>query len=583
MGRSREYVLRLPTMSEVRAAQRQATDALAGGLDSVAAASKRLERQTEDLAQERPRSTDGRGEKGGRIAVVRGGQEGGGGRKVPAGTGAQRRGAEGVARGAAEERRGRGSPGHCVAAPAFRDPRPARARALARAARAAAGAAAGAQGSRRRSHQGCAGASGRGAAQLREALERSRELFRRAALEGDLANLGQESKELAREQRQWNQQVASADSTRAAQAERELAARADSLAAALDRLAQGAGRFGAAGAARRRRRAGQAGGRADAAGRRRQRAGAARPSAAAGRASRAGTGAVERPAAAGARGDATGVAAGSGRGHRSGARRNQPSRRAPARGAGAAPRRATSRAAAMRAEQGAIEEGVQRLLEQMRQAAGKNALVSPQIGAALGGAQRQMQRTREAISNATPNTREGAEQAGGAVDGLNAAAYQLLRARGETCQEPHPARGSRRRSSAWPSSRSSRAAWDNRVPGCCRWRAAAAIGEQLRQLGARQRALAEELERLKGRAICPGPARWPTRRRTWLGGWKAGRIDRQVVERQERLFRRMLDAGRTLQGREEDERRSARARPRPTTACTCLPRSAPGSWTTTTA
>jgi hypothetical protein len=36
---------------------------------------------------------------------------------------------------------------------------------------------------------------------------------------------------------------------------------------------------------------------------------------------------------------------------------------------------------------------------------------------------------------------------------------------------------------------------------------------------------------------------------------EAGRLDRQVVERQERLFRRMLDAGRTLQGREEDERK----------------------------
>jgi hypothetical protein len=36
---------------------------------------------------------------------------------------------------------------------------------------------------------------------------------------------------------------------------------------------------------------------------------------------------------------------------------------------------------------------------------------------------------------------------------------------------------------------------------------------------------------------------------------EGGRIDRQIVERQERLFRRMLDAGRTLQGREEDERK----------------------------
>ena len=43
----------------------------------------------------------------------------------------------------------------------------------------------------------------------------------------------------------------------------------------------------------------------------------------------------------------------------------------------------------------------------------------------------QMQRTREAIASAAPNQREAAEQAGGAVDALNAAAHQLLRARGD--------------------------------------------------------------------------------------------------------------------------------------------------------
>jgi hypothetical protein len=35
---------------------------------------------------------------------------------------------------------------------------------------------------------------------------------------------------------------------------------------------------------------------------------------------------------------------------------------------------------------------------------------------------------------------------------------------------------------------------------------------------------------------------------------EAGRLNRQTIERQERLFRRMLDAGRTLQGEDQDER-----------------------------
>ena len=61
-GRSREFVLRLPTMSEVRAAQREATDAVAGQLDSVLNASRRVERQTDDLARERLRPR-GQGER----------------------------------------------------------------------------------------------------------------------------------------------------------------------------------------------------------------------------------------------------------------------------------------------------------------------------------------------------------------------------------------------------------------------------------------------------------------------------------------------------------------------------------------
>ena len=60
LGRSREFVLRLPTMSEVRAAQREATDAVASQLDSITQASRRVERQTDDLARERSRPTDAR-------------------------------------------------------------------------------------------------------------------------------------------------------------------------------------------------------------------------------------------------------------------------------------------------------------------------------------------------------------------------------------------------------------------------------------------------------------------------------------------------------------------------------------------
>ena len=74
--------------------------------------------------------------------------------------------------------------------------------------------------------------------ELREVLERSRDLFRRAALEGDLANLEQEARELADRQEQWTEEVTAADSARAAAEERNIAAETDLLAQALEQLVE---------------------------------------------------------------------------------------------------------------------------------------------------------------------------------------------------------------------------------------------------------------------------------------------------------------------------------------------------------
>jgi hypothetical protein len=208
----------------------------------------------------------------------------------------------------------------------------------------------------------------------------------------------------------------------------------------------------------------------------------------------------------------------------------------------------------VRAEQGAIEEGVQRLLEQVRKAGGKNALVPPDIGASLGAAQKQMQRTREAIANATPNAREGAEQAGGAVDALNAAAYQLVRARGDV-QGAGSGSGLAEALERMAQLAQQQGGLGQQGAGMLPMAGNGALREQLRQLGLKQRALAEELQKLRGGGNLPGAGEMADEAKDLAKRLEGGRIDRQIVERQERLFRRMLDAGRTLQGREEDERK----------------------------
>ena len=550
-GRSREYVIRLPTMSEVRAAQRQAMTSVSGRLDTLAAESRRLERQTEDLARERPRG-EGNGERSGESLSFEQAKRAEGvaqsqqelvkqAEEIGKSLEALRRSAEaaGIADSAwqRELQEIRGQLDRAIS-PELRERLAELQEALkqldAEASKEALSRLAEAQ------------------KELREAIERSRELFRRAALEGDLANLTQEARELAKEQRRWNEQVAGSDSARAAEAERQLAARADSLARSLDKVAEAA-----EGEQRQQRleQAGQQAGRA--AGEMRQ----------ASRSAQQG----QRPQAR-QQGEQASESL-EPLGDRLQQERQEmqqewrqevtqaidralaeTGRLAERQLAVAEALRSGDPTASVRADQGAVEESVQRLLEQVRKTAGKNALVPPGIGAALGAAQQQMEKTRDAIGSAASNPREAAEQAAGAVDALNAAAHQLLRARGDVSGAASGS-GLAEALERMAELAKQQGALGQQGAGLLPMAGAGAIQEQLRQLGAKQRALAQELERMRGRGDIPGAGELSDEANELARRLEAGRLDRQVVERQERLFRRMLDAGRTLQGREEDQQK----------------------------
>ena len=559
VGRSREYILRLPTMSEVRAAQRQASEAVSSRLDSVAAASKQLERETDDLAREQPRASDGRGEKSGQSLSFEEAKKAEGvahsqqelvrqAEELKQSLEALRKSAEAAGLGDSAWQRElseiRDQLDRALS-PELRQ----RLQELQNALK---------ELDAERTKEALERLA-EAQKETREALERSRELFRRAALEGDLANLSKESKDLAQEQRDWNRQVSTADSARAAQAERELAARADSLGAALDRLGKQVD------GEQRQQRLDAAGSQAQQAGRQMKQAASASQQGQRPQARQKGEQAAQslEPLGDQLQQEREGMqqewrqevvaAIDQALAETSRLAERQLAVQEQLRNGG-------ETGSAVRGEQGAIEEGVQRLLEQVRQAAGKNALVPPEIGAALGGAQQQMQRTREAIANATPNAREGAEQAGGAVDALNAAAYQLVRARGDV-QGAGSGSGLAEALERMAQLAQQQGGLGQQGAGLLPMAGSGAIREQLRQLGARQRALAEELQKLKGGGDLPGAGELADEAKDLAKRLEGGRLDRQVVERQERLFRRMLDAGRTLQGKEEDERKERQSTP----------------------
>jgi hypothetical protein len=553
LGRSREFVLRLPTMSEVRAAQRKATESVASLLDSITNASRRVERQTDDLARERARPAGGLGGKDGESLSYEEAQRAEG---VAKSQEELIRQAESLEKSLEALRRSAEAAGvHDTAwqrqlseirsqleralSPELREKLAGLQQALKDL---------NAEGAKNALQQ-----LAEAQKQLREALERSRELFRRAALEGDLANLSQESKELAREQREWNQQVASGDSARSALAERQLAARADSLATALEQIAKDF--FGQE-----------------------------KPTAMQDLAQQAGkaSGHMEQAARSAERGQRPQARQQGEEASRSLAplsdqlqQRRQEMQREWRRQVVEAIDQAlseTSRlaerqlkvqeqlrergepSASTRAEQAAIEEGVQKVLEQVRQASGKNALVPPQIGAALGAAQMRMQEAREAISSAAPNTREAADQAGGAVDGLNAAAHQLLRARGDVSGSQSGS-GLAEALERLAQLAKQQGGLGQQGAGMLPMAGSGAIREQLQRLAAKQRALAQELEKMRGEGNIPGAGDMADEAAELSRRLEGGRLERRTVERQQRLFRRMLDAGRTLQGREEDEKK----------------------------
>src|SRR2546427_3040242 len=216
-------------------------------------------------------------------------------------------------------------------------------------------------------------------------LERSQELFRRAAAEGALASLAADAEDLKRRQGEWNRDDAARPDSVAAARQRALAERADSLAAGIDQVAKdlGAPRPSLARPAQAARNARAA----------MQRAARAADDRQAGEAQQAGQQAEQQleDVPDQLRGQRDSLA------QQWRAEALAALDRALSETAALAKRqegvaealRSGEAGAATRSHQASIEEGTDAVGRQVREAAGKHALVSPQLEGALGFAKRQ--------------------------------------------------------------------------------------------------------------------------------------------------------------------------------------------------
>lgn len=551
VGWSREYVLRIQTLTELRADQRRETTSLQRRLDSLAAESKRLERQTEDLARSQPRDATKQGDNSDNLSFEQA-------KKAEAVAESQQElmtQAEQARQALQELQKNAETAGLADSAlmarlaevqqqldkaltPEIR----AKLEELRQALK---------ELDAERTQDALKDLAEK-QKELREALERSRELFERAAMEGQLESLAQDAKELQKDQAEWNKQVEAADSQRAAAAEQALAKKADALSSELQQLSEQMKDHPSGD------KIDQSAQRANKAA---QKMGQASKSAKSGQKQKAKSEGEEAEKELAPMGDdleeereqmaqewrdevmaqldqaladvsrlgekQLSVSQGFERGES---------------------------AAKLRADQGAVEEGVQRLQDQVRQAAGKNALISPEIATSLAAASRFMQQARDAVSSANANPREAGDRAGDALDALNSAAHGLLRARGDVGGSESGS-GLAEAMEKMGELAKQQGQLGEQGASLIPQLGAGGAPQQMQQLAAQQRALAQELEKLRGQGNMPGAGEMANEAEELAQRLQAGRLDRQTVERQERLFRRMLDAGRTLQGEQEDEQK----------------------------
>lgn len=210
----------------------------------------------------------------------------------------------------------------------------------------------------------------------------------------------------------------------------------------------------------------------------------------------------------------------------------------------------------VRAAQAATRDGVDRVLERLQGAAGKNALIPPALGAALGFARNQMDEALEALQQATPNARAAGDGAGQALDGLNALAAQLVRARSDV-QGAESGSGLQEALERMAQLAQQQGAMAGQSGAMLPLMSSGGqmLLQELRALAAQQRQLQAELERLQAQGDLAGAGGLADEAGEIARRLEAGVLDRQVVERQERLFRRLLDQGRMLRGEEEDEKK----------------------------
>jgi hypothetical protein len=210
----------------------------------------------------------------------------------------------------------------------------------------------------------------------------------------------------------------------------------------------------------------------------------------------------------------------------------------------------------LRAEQGALQQGVERVGEQIEKAGQRSTHVSPQAQGAVGDARRRVQQATERTAESQRGGTDAAPAMQEAAQALNRAAAALVKDR-EQVGQAQTASGfaemleRMREMAKQQGSLNAQAQGLLPIPG---QRMSAQGQAQARGIAEQQRNLADRLDDAGQNSSSSRAAELAREMRQIAEALDAGRMDPTLVERQQRLFRRLLDAGLTLEKEERDDR-----------------------------
>ncbi len=212
----------------------------------------------------------------------------------------------------------------------------------------------------------------------------------------------------------------------------------------------------------------------------------------------------------------------------------------------------------LRGEQSALQQGMEKAQERMGKAGQKSSLVSPKSQRAMADARRQVEQATKQSGEGQQGGKESADAMKQAADAMNQAAASLVRDRertnaassasgfAEAMQEMQKLAGQQ---GALNAQASGLMPQPGQGAGAQKQQAL----DKARQLAQAERSIARKLEQVSD-ADASGKAEELAREARQIAqALETGGADKATLDRQQRLFRRLLDAGRSMEKDDRDE------------------------------